>query len=309
MQSLPYIASDDEYRDIESFVLSAAKNASKHMVPDVFYDVDYKLNRSNGFLYMYHGEMFGVYDVLDRLTHVVAMVDATDWIGRCNQRTVVVDMRDPRKICAINPLYYPFSPPKGAEIRKANRLQEMMYRAIVSYTDYAPYTAIMGNGIDDIQHGFKLSDDSFYHLFYYHMPSVAGVYHYRDCDNDVHMIYIRLKFRNTKSEAIAMLEVKGVSSSYIEENVNIAVRKYAAGMPSLNDMSNMFVASSLKNIRIYTNVCNLFVKYALCIGILKDIFFHHRIVRIQRLWRKWWYEPNAEGYVRFASRMYDKDSA
>jgi len=41
---------------------------------------------------------------------------------------------------------------------------------------------------------------------------------------------------------------------------------------------------------------------------LRKILHLNRIRSFQRLWRRWWYEPNEEGYVRFASRMYDKDA-
>jgi len=62
-------------------------------------------------------------------------------------------------------------------------------------------------------------------------------------------------------------------------------------------------------IRVYTNIEKSMIDYADGVNKMRSIFFDHRIRSFQRLWRKWWYEPNAEGYVRFASRMYDKDSS
>jgi len=58
---------------------------------------------------------------------------------------------------------------------------------------------------------------------------------------------------------------------------------------------------------IFTNIALLCKYNSNVIVKLRSIFFMRGIRSFQRLWRRWWYEPNDDGYVRFASRMYDVD--
>jgi len=62
-------------------------------------------------------------------------------------------------------------------------------------------------------------------------------------------------------------------------------------------------------ISIHSNAGNMCAFLYNKVNKMRDIFTMHAVIRFQRLWRKWWYEPNDDGYVRFASRMYDKDAA
>jgi len=66
---------------------------------------------------------------------------------------------------------------------------------------------------------------------------------------------------------------------------------------------------AVKGLRwLRTNVAHDVVSLHDVIVKMRDVRLTNGIRAFQRLWRRWWYEPNADGYVRFASRMYDKDS-
>ena len=58
---------------------------------------------------------------------------------------------------------------------------------------------------------------------------------------------------------------------------------------------------------VRSNIATSVAALAFGIVAVRRILLDHRIRMFQRLWKRWWYQPNAEGYVRFASRMYDVD--
>jgi len=59
---------------------------------------------------------------------------------------------------------------------------------------------------------------------------------------------------------------------------------------------------------IFSNVSMLSIEDSSAIYKLSSIFMNHKMRLFQRMWKKWWYEPDEDGHARFASRMYEEDS-
>jgi len=135
-----------------------------------------------------------------------------------------------------------------------------------------------------------------------------------------------IRFRNTSSHLALTVRTREGNAS---PDLSIACGKYFMGV-TCGVYSNVWIIcrdmkysstwreipllECLKEIRIieemllYSNISNLYAEYANAIRKLRTIFTRYTMKNFIKRWRKWWYEPNEEGYVRFASRMYDIDS-
>jgi len=92
------------------------------------------------------------------------------------------------------------------------------------------------------------------------------------------------------------------------EDISIKETRYGDYDYSLHMDDGNVIHFARGNAIFYSNMHKSFVEYGDGVLKMRSIFFDHRIRMFQRLWRRWWYEPDDDGNVRFASRMYDEDS-
>jgi len=74
------------------------------------------------------------------------------------------------------------------------------------------------------------------------------------------------------------------------------------------DVFTLFFNDISTTVRCMTNVGLDVIRLRGGIMRLRYLTQVNGVRSFQRLWKKWWYEPNAEGYARYASRMYEEDS-
>jgi len=106
--------------------------------------------------------------------------------------------------------------------------------------------------------------------------------------------------------------VRDLFSTFMEMDVstykNANIRILGKRLIKIGCTNTLSTSHTIHGMRVYTNAAHFIVVNSRAIQYLRYLRKINGIRSFQRLWRRWWYEPDEEGYVRFASRMYDKDS-
>jgi len=250
------------------------------------------------------GEMYALYD--GAITHIIFAYENAETGAK--SPIAVMQVRDkPYAITQVD-----FSVPFGMadypfmrgryEYARMSALQFMLFRQVFLFIRMEPPCLILPRSTEweprDILHDFRrASSQQLANLFSHsRISSISAADKHTGPNGTIKAT--RIKFFHSDTDSIFVAPDSDANGIGEIRDAIEAKYELTNKLSVLGDDSGM---------RAYTNICSLYIMYHDAIYKLRTIFMLRGIRSFQRLWKKWWYEPDESGYARYASRMYDLD--